>query len=245
MIGKTNVGGSIRAYAYIVVAHDSDATVSCTYAKRQIELADDMTLILVSDNASSCVVTATTTGGVTNSKTVSVTGGGSYYVLLYNRYDFVINGAIQGNALTRTGKRPTSSDSDKTQTVNPSVDYETGYIQITDGGTGTQNTAGIVYFPETVDLSKYTTVHAKGTAYNSTGILDQCGVNVWTAIGDYQNENRRAKTNLLATGTSSYTAFDVTADISTFTDASALVGFNVRRNSSGSSAIRMTDVWVD
>lgn len=243
MIGKTNVGGSVRAYAHIVVSHDSDATVSCTYSKRIVELSDDMTLILVSDNASSCVITATTTGGVTNTKTVSVTSGGSYYVLLYNRYDFVISGAIQGNAMTRTGKRPTSSD--QTQTVNPGVDYETGYIQITDGGTGTQNTAGIVYFPETVDLSKYTIVHAKGTAYNSTGVLDQCGVNVWTSVGDYQNENRRAKTNLLAAGTSSYTTFDVTADISTFTDASALIGFNVRRNGSGSSAIRVTDVWVD
>ena len=242
MIGKTNVGGGIRAYAYIVVAHDTNATVTCTYSKRIIELADDMTLILVSDGASSCVVTATTSGGVTNTQTVSITSGESYYVLLYNKHTFILNGVKQGNNLTTAGKRP-SAGSGVSYTATPNVTYATGYIQIDPGQSGTYSSTGIAYFPETIDLSKYTTLHVSGQARRDME-KEFCGVNVWTGIGEYFEDYRLAYQPFLNSLSNSYTDFSVTVDVSTYT-GSAYVGFCVRRGNGGTNNIRLKEAWVD
>ena len=235
-------GGNINAYAYIVVAHDTNATITCTYSKRIIELADDMTLILVADGASSCVVTATTSGGVTNTQTVSITSGESYYVLLYNKHTFILNGVKQGNNLTTVGKRP-SSGSGVSYAAAPNVTYATGYIQIDPGQSGTYSCTGIAYFPETIDLSKYTTLHVSGKAKRDME-NDFCGVNVWTSIGNYFEDNRLAYVPFLESTSSSYTDFSVTVDVSTYTETT-LVGFCVRRGNGGTNNIRLVECWVD
>lgn len=241
MVGGGGGSGSLSAYAYIVVEHDSGATITCTNAKKVISLSDTMSLVLVSDSATSCVVTATTTSGVTNSTTVAITSGESYYILLYNRIRFVYNGVIQGTSMTTDNRK----DENSSYGVKPTVSYETGYVSIVAGGSGTYNGAGTAYFPETVDLSKFTTLHVQGTARNNTGTMNFCAADIWESIGSAQADNRRVRSALLSSGTSSYTAFDITADISSYTDTAAYIGFNVRRNSSGYSAIRLIDVWVD
>lgn len=244
MIGKSNAfSGGVSAYAYIIAEYPSGAVASSTNTDGAIILSDTMTLFLVSDNASSCTVTVTR-GGNSSVKTISVSAGESYYELFVFAHHFVINGVIQGSNMVAEGKR-LSSGSTTPYASAPTVTNETGYISIIAGGTGTYNGAGIAYFPETIDLSKFTTLHVQGTARNNTGNLLQCAADVWSSIGSYQDENRRVQEAILSSSSSSFVSFDITADLSTYTDPAAYVGFNVRRNSSGYSGIHLTEVWVE
>ena len=241
MTGRTNAAGvSLIAYAYIVVDHSSGATITCTNSKRILSITSTMKLILVEDDAESCVVSATASGIVT-SRTVSITEGESYYITLYNTHRFVYNGVIQGENMTTDARKDATASYGQV----PTVSYDTGYVSVVAGGSGTYNGAGTAYFPETVDLSRYTTLHVQGSAYNNTGTLDFCAADVWSAIGATQADNRRAMQATLESSASSYTDFSITIDISTYTDNAAYIGFNVRRNGNGASGIRLTDVWVD
>ena len=232
--------GTLSAYAYIVVEYPSDATsVTCTNTDDSIQLSSTMKLFLVSDNASSCVVTISKTNN-TVSKTIAVASGGSYYVLMMFMHRFVYNGVIQGSDMTRVGLKDESASYNQ----QPTVTYATGYVEILAGGSGTYNGAGIAYFPEKIDLTKYSTIHVQGTARNNTGTNGFCAVDAWTAIGSTQADNRLLRTSLLSSSTSSYTSFDITADVSTYT-SEAYIGFNVRRNGSGYSGIRITEAWID
>lgn len=233
-------GGSLSAYAYIIASYPAGATATCTNSDGQILLSSTMSLFLVSDDAVSCVVTATR-GTSTASKTVTITAGESTYIEIVFAYHFVINGVIQGANMTTDTRKDESAN----YRQKPTVSYETGYVSIVAGGSGTYNGAGTAYFPETIDLTQYSTLHVQGTARNNTGTMNFCAADVWWAIGSAQADNRRVRRALLSSGTSSFTAFDITADISSYTDAAAYIGFNVRRNGNGYSGIRLTDVWID
>lgn len=240
-VRTAGTGSGVSAYAYIVVEYPSGAaSITCTNTSGSIALSSTMKLFLVSDNASSCVVTISKTNN-TVSKTITVASGGSYYVLMMFMHRFVYNGVIQGSNMTTDTRK-----GDATNGIKPVVTYATGYVDILAGGSGTYNGGGTAYFPETVDLSKYSTVHVKGTARNNSNGVLRCALDVWASIGSTQDANRRVQKQLLsASNITSYTSFDITADVSTYTDSAAYVGFNVQRNNSGYSGIRVVDAWID
>lgn len=241
-VRTAGTGSGVSAYAYIVVEYPSDAaSVTCTNTSGSIALSSTMKLFLVSDNASSCVVTISKTNN-TVSKTITVASGGSYYVLMMFMHRFVYNGVIQGSNMTTDTRKGNATNG-----IKPVVTYATGYIEILAGGSGTYNGGGTAYFPEAVDLSKYSTIHASGTARNNTGVSPQEGaLNVWTTVSGTQADGRRVCQGVLSNSTtSSYTSFDISADVSSFTDSVAYVGFNVRRNNSGYSGIRLINVWIE
>ena len=186
MIGKTNVGGSINAYAYIVVQHPSGATITCTYSKRIISLAADTSLVLVSDGASSCDVTATS-GAQTAVKTVSITSGESYYISLAFETYIVKEGIEQNNVeFTLVGKRYNNSTT-ATSDVN-TIDHKTGYIQVR--ARANSGRAAALYCSTTIKslLGSYSYLNVKCQRY-CTGGSNEFKLKLGTYYGTAANSS--------------------------------------------------------
>ena len=151
------------------------------------------------------------------------------------------NGAMQVGNFTAGGKKWNSSST--ANTLSPAVTYNSGNVQVQAGGSGTYVCQGIAYFPNQYNLGNYTKLHVEGTARNNTGSIYHCGVNAWTSIGTYQTNNRVFNQAILSSSQSSYVSFSFDVNIASYT-GNAYIGFNVQRNNSGYSGIRLTNVYL-
>ena len=180
-------------------------------------------------------------GSQSISETVIINSADEYDVaLLYTLY-LIKDGQSEFGTLTAVGLKPDSSSS--ASAVSPSVSYGSTYVQIGWTATGTAS-AGIAYYPTKIDLSKYSTLHVDGTARNESSLTTNASLDLWTAIGSYQNSNRLLQQPLLSSTPSSYTSFSKTVDISSLT-SEAYVGFNAARGSSFYVSERIENLYLE
>lgn len=193
-------GGSITAYAYIIAEHPSSGTVTCTNSTKSYPLSSTTELFLVSNNATSCVVSCS---GV--SKTVQITQGQSYYVDLSG----VLYQAGDTSGWTAVGWASASGFSAST----PALTYGSSALEISQ----TTYHSGITYHAQKIDLTGYSTVTAHGDiTYTRSSTADGVGLYILESIslsGYYPNV-AVAKAQV---GTGTKTDYTLSVDVSSLT----------------------------
>ena len=257
MIGRTNAGGagggiqSTDAILRVIAPAGSTVTISKGgVSKTDLghENASDHTLydyyfiVHASQFDSVNPWTVTATLGVQSiSETIIINSANEYDVTLLFTLYLIKDGAIQTDALTAVGLKPDSSSS--ASAVAPGVTYGSTYVQIGWTATGTAS-AGIAYFSNLIDLSKYSNLHIDGTMRNESSLTTNASINGWTAIGSYQTSNRVFQQPLLGSTPSSYTSFSRNTDISALTN-DVYIGFNAARANSFYVSERIANLYLE
>lgn len=254
MIGRTNVGGggglqSTDAILRVIAPAGSTVTISkggVSKSDQGHENAADNTLydyyfIIHASQFDSTAWTVTATKGSQSIyKTVVINSPDEYDVTLAYTLWIVKNGVSQVGNFTLGAKR--NSDSSATATTPP-ISYGSTYIQIGWTATGTAS-AGIAYTPNKISLAQYKTFHVSGTAINTSQYSSNLTSDMWTAIGTYADNNVLHYVSIVNSGTTSYTSFDKSINVSADT-SSVYIGFYAYRNSSYYANVRVQNLYLE
>ena len=204
-------------------------------------------------NYGSWTVSAALNGGGSNSRSVSVSSAKQYDVSIPTPFYYVTAGVLSGQNIVSVGKKGSSASS--ANAVAPPVSYGDGYIECGWTSYGTAFQTGIIYFPEQVDLSKYSRVKVNGrfvfyvkSSTGSTFDVDHLSLNGWSRIGTYSNDNRIFN---YCPVTASNQTYDYTGvwevDLSAVEDkTNAFIGMKFARNTSNSNTYaRIIDCWLE
>lgn len=255
MIGRVNAGGggglqSTDAILRVIAPAGSTVTISKGGVSKSDlghENAADHTLydyyfiIHASqfDSVNPWTVTATL-GTQSISNSIIIDTADEYDIVLSYTLWLVKDGITQDGAFIALGKKPNAESS--YNALAPSIAQDTDYITL--GLTAsTGSGAGIVYLPNSYDLSKYSKVRVIGSARNNSSYYTFNCFDAWTALGTYQEDNRLIQTTLTQ-DTSSYVSINETIDISSLT-ASALLGFNFSKSPNYTSQLRLSDFYLE
>ncbi len=191
--------GKISAYAYIIVWHNAGSVPTCTNTDGSIALSVDRELFLVSDGATSCVVSC---GGVT--KTVAITAGESYYVdlrgVLYQAGDTGGWTAVAWAAISGfNANKPNLTFTDSALKID-----QTGYH------------CGVTYHNAKVDLTDYNYVTAHGKIeYSRSSDSGGVGIYIFSQIGSgYYIAQSVANTQV---GTGTKTDYNLSVNVASLT----------------------------
>lgn len=166
--------------------------------------------------------------------------------------------AVNGN-LVALGMKSASSSSIPAGT--PNITQGTGAVTLgwTASAPSGTNRAGIVYCTEQVDLANFSFLYLHGTWRSyATSAFSQVNLSydIWSAIGQYQNENRliqKVASGLTApdgsdfgTAAKLYTRSILVFDLTSLSSRpSAFVGFNFANTPTGYTNVELYDIWLE
>lgn len=256
MIGRVNAGGGGGGLsdtdAVLRVLAPAGSTV--TISKNGVSKSDaghenassssyyDYYFFIHDSQLDSTPWTVTATLGTQSiSDTIVIDSAIEYDMTLSYTLWLIYNGSSQAGNLTAVGLKPSSSSS--ASATAPNVSSGTNYIQIGWTSTGSA-AAGIAYFGTKVDLSKYSKIHVSGTVRNESSLNTNAAIDLWTAIGSYQDSNRLLQEALITSTPSSYTSFEKVVDISSLT-SEAYIGFNAARANGFYVSERISNLYLE
>ena len=169
----------------------------------------------------------------------------------------VKDGVAVNGSLVALGMQATSSSA--IPAGAPGITQGSGQVLLGFTAGSSESRAGIVYCSEQVDLSQFSKLYLHGTWFTySTGSYSQANLSydIWTAIGQYQNENRLIRQPASGLTKPDGSTFDTAAkldtrsilvfDLATLSSRpSAYIGFNFARGTSSYANVTLYDIWLE
>lgn len=238
MIGRTNVGGTSKAFAVISVTYPAGSTCTCTDGTKTLKLKNTSGQgIFLIPYAATWTVTCTD-GTNTKSESVEITSEGqsvsvelSYSLWLYKDGDTCDSVTGGWTSFTESSDNRVNFNSDNIYTYGKYVKTQHG-------------AAAYAYPNRKIDLSKYASLRAKvsGVSYNSAC---QCGIMVNDSLTNVTNGVVSSHDELADfTAAAAANNGEISIDISTLKgEYYVLIGVTYG-TANGASSLTCAEMWL-